>query len=189
MISAIVLAAGEGRRFGGTKQLALAGGKPLAQYAVDAAAGGGVGEIVVVLGHDKERVEEALELPENARVVVNERYREGQATSLAAGIDSLDGSSDAVVVLLADQPGITAEDVRSLARMYALRRTPVVRLRFRDGPGPALLSREIWHEVLALTGDTGARVLFEAHPELVEEVHVDEDAPVDVDVREDLERA
>jgi molybdenum cofactor cytidylyltransferase len=189
VISAIVLAAGEGKRFGGTKQLELVSGKPLVQYPIDAAAEAEVGEIVVVLGHDAERVRTALDLPENARVVVNDRFAEGQATSLAAGLDALDDSSDAAVVLLADQPGITAEDVRALARMYALRRTPVVRLVFRDGPGPALLSREIWHEVLALEGDTGARVLIDAHPELVEEIHVDEPAPIDVDVREDLGRA
>jgi molybdenum cofactor cytidylyltransferase len=101
----------------------------------------------------------------------------------------MDDSSDAAVVLMADQPGITAEDVRALARMHGLRRTPVVRLMFRDAPGPALLSREIWHEVLAIEGDTGARALIDAHPELVEEIHVDENAPVDVDVREDLGRA
>jgi molybdenum cofactor cytidylyltransferase len=189
VISAIVLAAGEGKRFGGTKQLELVSGKPLVQYAVDAAAEAGIGEIVVVLGHDAERVREALELSETARIVVNDRYAEGQATSLAAGIDALDDSSDAAVVLLADQPGITAEDVRALVRMYALRRTPVVRLHFRDAPGPALLSREIWHEALALEGDTGARALIDAHPELVEEIHIDEDAPADVDVRGDLERA
>jgi molybdenum cofactor cytidylyltransferase len=189
VISAIVLAAGEGKRFGGTKQLELVSGKPLVQYAIDAADAGGVGEIVVVLGHDAERVREALDLPRTARTVLNERYPEGQSTSLATGLDALDESSDAAVVLLADQPGITAEDVRALARMYALRRSPIVRLRFRDGPGPALLSREIWHAVLELEGDTGARALIEEHPELVEEVHVDEPAPVDVDVREDLGRA
>jgi molybdenum cofactor cytidylyltransferase len=189
VISAIVLAAGEGKRFGGTKQVELVSGKPLVQYAVDAAAGAGVGEIVVVLGHDADRVRDALALPETARIVVNERYAQGQSTSLAAGLDALNDASDAAVVLQADQPGITAEDVRALARMYALRRTPVVRLMFRDGPGPALLAREIWHEVLAIQGDTGARALIDAHPELVEEIHTDEDAPVDVDVREDLERA
>jgi len=188
VISAIVLAAGEGTRFGGTKQLQPVQDKPLVQYAVDAAAQAGVGEIVVVLGHDAERVRGALALPVTARIVVNERYTEGQATSLAAGLEALDDASDAVVVLLADQPGITAEHVRALARMYAMRRTPVVRLRFRDAPGPALLSREVWPEVLALQGDTGARMLLDAHPELVEEVHVDEDAPADVDLPEDLHR-
>jgi molybdenum cofactor cytidylyltransferase len=90
-------------------------------------------------------------------------------------------------VLLADQPH-HRRDVRALSADVRARRSPV-RPRFRNGPGPALLSREVWHEVLALRGDTGARTLIDAHPELVEEVHMDEDVPVDVDVREDLERA
>ena len=85
MISALVLAAGEGTRFGGTKQLEILRGKPLVQYAVDAASAAGVGEIVVVLGHDALRVRDALDLPERSRVVVNERYADGQSTSLAAG--------------------------------------------------------------------------------------------------------
>ena len=189
MISAIVLAAGAGTRFGGTKQLELVRGKTLVQHAVDAAADAGVGEIVVVLGHDADRVREALDLPPIARVVVNVRYDQGQSTSLAVGLRALGEASDAAIVLLADQPGISADHVRALARMYALRRTPAVRISFRDGPGPALLMRELWDEILGLEGDLGARALLDAHPELVEEVHVDEDVPTDVDLPEDLERA
>ena len=189
MISAIVLAAGEGTRFGGTKQLEVVRGAPLVQHAVDAAARAGVGEIVVVLGHDAERVREALVLPPTARVIVNERYDEGQSTSLAAGLHALDEASEAAVVLLADQPGISAEHVRALAEAFALGRPAAVRLRFRGKPGPALLSRQIWPEMLALEGDVGARALLDTHPELVEEIWLDEDAPIDVDRREDLGRA
>jgi carbon monoxide dehydrogenase subunit G len=85
VISALVLAAGEGTRFGGTKQLEILRGKTLVQHAVDAASAAGVGEIVVVLGHDALRVRDALDLPERTRIVVNERYADGQSTSLAAG--------------------------------------------------------------------------------------------------------
>ena len=106
MISALVLAAGEGTRFGGTKQLEILRDKPLVQHAVDAASGGGVDEIVVVLGHDALRVRDALDLPEGARFVVNERYADGQSTSLAAGLRALDPQTEGAVVLLADQPGI-----------------------------------------------------------------------------------
>ena len=69
VISALVLAAGEGTRFGGTKQLEILRDKPLVQHAVDAASGGGIDEIVVVLGHDAARVRDALDLPEGARFV------------------------------------------------------------------------------------------------------------------------
>jgi CTP:molybdopterin cytidylyltransferase MocA len=114
VISALVLGAGEGKRFGGTKQLEIVRGKPLIQHAVDAASGAGVGEIVVVLGHDALAVRDALDLPEGGRFVLNERYSQGQSTSLAAGLRALDPSSEAAVVLLADQPGIESRHVASL---------------------------------------------------------------------------
>jgi molybdenum cofactor cytidylyltransferase len=188
VISALVLAAGEGKRFGGTKQLELVRGKPLIQYAVDAASAAGVGEIVVILGHDALGVLDALDLPEGARFIVNERYAQGQSTSLAAGLRALDPSSEAAVVLLADQPGIGSRHVVSLVTVLRNESPEIVRIRFRDGPGPAILARSVWDEAIALTGDTGARALFEARPDRVRWVVVDEDKPVDVDRRADLER-
>jgi molybdenum cofactor cytidylyltransferase len=189
MISAIVLAAGEGTRFGGTKQVAVVRGKPLVQHAVDAAARAAVDEIVVVVGHDADRVRDALDLPPNARVVVNERFAEGQATSLAGGLRALDPSSEGAVVLLADQPGVRTRHVRSLVSAFEDERPEILRIRFRDGPGPAILARSVWEEAAALTGDAGARALFDADPARVRTLAMDEDAPPDVDTPGDLERA
>lgn len=189
MISAVVLAAGAGSRFRGTKQLALVRGRPLAQHAIDAAARE-VDEIVVVLGHDADAVEAALALPPHARVARNPRYAQGQATSLAAGLAACSPSSEAAVVLLADQPGVRREHVRALVRAYREDpRVAATRLRFRDRPGPALLSRRIWPELAELHGDVGARAWLDAHPEAVRWVQLDELAPIDVDRPEDLDRA
>jgi len=189
VISALVLAAGEGTRFGGTKQLEILRGKPLVQYAVDAASTAGVGEIVVVLGHDALRVRDALDLPGRARIVVNERYADGQSTSLAAGLRALDPSSDAAIVLLADQPGIAARHVRSLVTAFDGDAPEILRIRFRDGPGPTILPRWVWDEALRLTGDVGARALLESEPARTHWLDVEEDAPPDVDRPADLERA
>ena len=188
MITAIVLAAGTSSRFGRTKQLVELEGKPLVQHAVDAAAGAGLDEIVVVLGHDEGLVRAHVRLPAGARIALNPDYELGQSTSLKAGLDAADPASGAAVVLLADQPGITAEHIRALADTFEAGRPRIVRLRFRDGPGPALLSREVWDQARNLAGDTGAREIIEAHPEWVEEVPVDSDAPADVDRPADLER-
>ena len=189
MISALVLAAGEGTRFGGTKQLEILRDKPLVQHSVDAASGGGVDEIVVVLGHDALRVRDALDLPEGARFVVNERYAQGQSTSLAAGLRALDAESEAAIVLLADQPGIAARHVRALVTAFEADGPEILRIRFRDGPGPAILARSVWDDAMRLTGDVGARALIEAEPDRVRWLDVEEDAPPDVDRRADLERA
>lgn len=191
MISVIVLAAGEGRRFGGTKQLEGLRGRTLVQHAVDAAAGGDVDEIVVVLGHDARRVRDSLELPGGGRSVINDRYAQGQSTSLAAGLSALSSASEGAIVLLADQPGIEPRHVRALVNTFLDLDdgSEILRIRFRDGPGPALLARSVWKEATGLSGDTGARALFDAHPDRVRWVPFDEDAPADVDRRDDLERA
>jgi molybdenum cofactor cytidylyltransferase len=189
VISAVVLAAGASTRFGRTKQLALLGGEPLVQHVVDAAAEAGIDEIVVVLGHEAEAVQAGMRLPPTGRLVVNARFAEGQSTSLGAGLRACHPCSEAAVVLLADQPGIRPEHVRALVAGFRDSGSEVVRLRFRDAPGPALLARRTWPEVSALSGDTGARALFSQHPERIRWVSVDEDAPRDIDLPEDLDRA
>jgi molybdenum cofactor cytidylyltransferase len=187
VISGVVLAAGMGSRFGGTKQLAIVDGKALAQHAIDALEEAGVDEIVVVTGHDAVPVASALRLPDQARFVWNRAYRDGQATSLAAAIHELDDASEAVVVLMADQPGVSADVVRMLVTRFLSTRKQVVRAMYADGPGPSLLSREIYAEAGHLHGDVGARVLIASHPEWVEEVAIDGPAPRDVDTLDDLQ--
>jgi molybdenum cofactor cytidylyltransferase len=184
MISGIVLAAGTGSRFGDTKQLVEIDGTPLVRHAIDALAGAEVGELIVVLGHDANAVRTAL--PDGVIVVENPDYRDGQATSLAAAMHAVDDASEAAVILLADQPGITANDVRELVQGFHRTRAQIVRLVFSDGPGPALLSREIYAEAGHLHGDAGARVLMASHPEWVHEVRVDRPAPPDIDTPDDL---
>jgi molybdenum cofactor cytidylyltransferase len=186
VISGVVLAAGESRRFGSTKQVVPLGGKPLAQHAVDALAEAGLDEIVIVTGHDAERVEAALALPPGGRFVRNPSYRDGQATSLASAIHELDEASEAVVVLLADQPGVLAGDLRTLVERFRRTRARIVRLRFTDAPGPALLSREVFAEAGHLHGDVGARVLIASHPDWVLEVPIERPGPPDVDEPTDL---
>jgi molybdenum cofactor cytidylyltransferase len=186
VISGIVLAAGSGVRFGGTKQLAPHRGKPLAQHAVDALSSAGVGEVVVVTGHDADAVERALRLPPQGRFVRNPDHASGQASSLSAGLGALTESSEGAVVLLADQPGVTDAEVRALIDAFARSRSRVVRIAYTDGPGPALLSREVYGPAGHLHGDAGARVLIASHPEWIEEVQVPFRTPPDVDRPEDL---
>jgi molybdenum cofactor cytidylyltransferase len=184
MISGIVLAAGTGSRFGGTKQLVQIDGKPLVEHAVDALRAAAIDELIVVVGHDADAVRAAL--PVDVVVVKNPNYRDGQATSLAAALHAVSEASEAAVILLADQPGITGEDVEALVRGFLSTRSQIVRSMFVDGPGPALLSREIYAEAGHLHGDAGARVLMASHPEWVHEVKIARPAPRDIDTPGDL---
>jgi molybdenum cofactor cytidylyltransferase len=186
VISGVVLAAGTGSRFGSTKQLVLVEGKPLAQHAIDALVLAGVDEVIVVTGHEAEAVEGALLVPEGGRFVRNAAYRDGQATSLAAALHAVGEASEAAVVLMGDQPGVTPRVVGSLIAVFRATRKQIVRAAYRDGPGPALLSREIYGEAGHLSGDVGARILIASHPEWVEEVPVDAELPRDIDTPQDL---
>jgi molybdenum cofactor cytidylyltransferase len=186
VITGVVLAAGSSTRFGRTKQLERHHGAPLVQHPIDALEEAGVDEIIVVVGHDAGAVRAALRLPANARVVENLAHAQGQASSLAAALRSADERSDGAVVLLADQPGITGQHVRALVAAFEEGRTTIVRLRFRDGPGPALLGRPLWRAAIQLEGDVGARALIGANAGAVREVLLDEDQPPDIDTPEDL---
>jgi len=186
VITGVVLAAGAGTRFGGTKQLARAQGEPLVLHAVDALREGGADEILVVTGHDADAVEAVL--PGDVRSVRNPDHRAGQATSLAAALHATGEDSEGAVILLADQPGVTADEVRQLIGAFRASRAQIVRLRYLNAPGPALLSREIYGEAGHLHGDTGARVLIASHPEWVLDVPIDRPAPPDVDTPADLGR-
>jgi molybdenum cofactor cytidylyltransferase len=188
VITGVVLAAGSSTRFGSTKQLVLVDGKPLPQYAVDALSEAEVDELLVVTGHDAEAVEAALTLPPEARFVRNQNHRDGQATSLAAALHAVADDSQAVVVLMGDQPGVTADVVRALIERFRETRGQIVRVVYVDGPGPALLSREIYAEAGHLYGDAGARTLMASHPDWVVDVTIDAPVPRDIDTPEDLPR-
>lgn len=190
--AALILAAGESKRFGGPKQLADWGGRPLLEHVADRVGGWPqVDEIYAVLGAGAGRIMEQADLS-GAVVVENHEWREGIASSLRAGLDALlgDREAGAALVVLADQPMVPAEAVERLFEARRRSGRPVIlpRYRFRRGH-PVLLDRWLWPRLIAgLEGDQGARNLFLSRPEWVEEVFLGEDAPLDIDTREDLAR-
>ncbi|HEX3318168.1 MAG TPA: nucleotidyltransferase family protein [Solirubrobacteraceae bacterium] len=181
----MVLAAGAGRRFGATKQLADLDGRPLLQHAVDAAnAAEGIDRVVVVLGHDAERIRAAVDLG-RAKAVVADGWREGQAASLRAGVQAA-GDAEALVVLLGDQPRLTSDAV---GRVLAARgEHAAVRARYSGVPGhPVVLEHALFADLLRLRGDMGARDLLAHHRVADVDMGPDHLAQVDVDTPEQLE--
>jgi molybdenum cofactor cytidylyltransferase len=187
-VCGIVLAAGRGVRMGGTpKQLLPLDGRPLLQHAVDAAAAAGLQDIVVVLGHEADRIAPALHLPPGARVVVNPRHEEGQATSLSVALGAMPPGATAALVLLGDQPEVRAEALRAV--IAAAGDAPVVRASYGGVPGhPVLLARSLWPELARGRGDAGARGLIAARGERPALVEVGGSAPADIDTPDDYAR-
>jgi len=175
----LILAAGEGRRFGGTKQLAELRGRPLLEYPLEAMSG--VSPRVVVLGHAADEIRARVDL-HGASVVVCDDWAEGQAASLRAGLAALAGC-DAVVVVLGDQPGITPAAIEAVT---AAGDADAVRAVYDGTPGhPVLLRRPLLERAGELRGDTGFRDLLESAT--VREVELGGLAdPADIDTREEL---
>jgi molybdenum cofactor cytidylyltransferase len=188
-VVAVVLAAGTSSRMGRPKQLLPLGGRPLVCHAVEAALEAGL-PVVVVVGHREEEVRAALGERARVRVVRNAGYRSGQASSLRAGLGALGPEVRAALVLLADQPDVSAEAIRAVLHAYRGSGAAAVRARYSGTPGhPVLLDRRIWPEVQRVTGDRGARDLLAAHPEWVLAVDLPGPAPRDIDRWEDYLRA
>jgi molybdenum cofactor cytidylyltransferase len=186
-VSAILLAAGGGSRFGGGKLLADFGGRPLVLCALDALAEAPVDETVVVIGADAGEMRRVCE-PYDVRIVENADWERGQSTSVLAGLYALDEEVRAAVVLLGDQPLVAAEAVKRLVAAYEEGARVAVATYGGRRRNPVLFSREVWKLLEEeMVGDEGARSVLRRHPELVVEVFCDGVAdPADVDTREDL---
>jgi molybdenum cofactor cytidylyltransferase len=188
-IVGVLLAAGRGERFGGGKLLAPLPAGPNAGVAVGVAAcrslRAAVDEVIAVVRPGDPALVAAL-AGEGARVVVAARADDGMGASLAAGIAAADGT-DAYVVALADMPWVTTATIRAVVE--ALRGgASIAAPRYRGRRGhPVGFAAAHRAELVALTGDQGARAIVEARASFVAFVDVD-DAGVlaDVDVPGDL---
>jgi molybdenum cofactor cytidylyltransferase len=201
-IAGIVLAAGRATRMGSPKQLLELGDRTLLQHVVDHALASSLDELVVVLGAEADAVEASLALPYSgrARIVRNPDYATGQASSLRAGLAGLGAAIDAAAVLLGDQPGVEATTIDGVLDAWRGSRARIVRpiysQRHRRSPDsderipghPVILAREIWPALADLGGDEGARGLIARHPDWLEAVEIDSEAPDDIDTPEDYQR-
>ena len=188
-ISAIVLAAGAARRFGGGKLLAEVGGRPLILHVLGNLADAPVDEKIVVVGADAEGVRAAC-APFGVRVVENPEWAEGQSTSVRAGILACGQEARAAAVLLGDQPLVGKGAIEKLVGAFEGGARVAVATYGGKRRNPVLFAREFWPVLLdELSGDEGARSVLRRHADLVVEVPCDAVAePSDVDTREDLER-
>lgn len=197
MITAILLAAGNARRFGGTQKLLArirydGGIVPLVYASALGLAKAGLRRIVVVLGREAESVRRALGDLE-VEFVFNGAYESGMSSSLRAGVTEATRcwpDSDGIMIALGDQPlGATpiAEQLIAAFEEGANGGNAIVVPRFRGTPGnPVIFGYRLAPELLAITGDRGARSVVERDASRVTHVDFDMEAPPDVDTIDDL---
>ena len=182
-VAGVLLAAGEGSRFGQPKALVELDGQTLAERGANTLLAGGADPVFVVTGAA------SVEL-DGIHTIYNQQWRTGMGSSLRAALRALPPDVDAVVVALADQPLVGAEAVARLIAAY--RAGAAVAVAAYDGKprNPVLLAREHWPEVIATaTGDQGARAFLRARPDLVMLIECgDTGRPDDIDTTADLDR-
>jgi molybdenum cofactor cytidylyltransferase len=188
-IAAVVLAAGRSTRMGAVnKMLVEIGGKPLVRIAAEQALASRAKPVIVVTGHERERVEAALAgLP--VRFTHNRDYADGLGTSLKAGIAAVPEAADAAIVCLGDMPQVDRELIDKLIAAFDPDRGALVVVPSIGGRrgNPVVWSRRFFGDLMSIQGDIGARHLIGTYAEAVVEVPVADDAALtDVDTPESL---
>ncbi len=190
-MAALVLAAGSSRRMGTINKLLIGiDGKPMVRHAVEAAQGAHLRPIVVVTGHERERVEAALAgLP--VIFVHNPAYGEGLSSSLKAGIAALPPDIDAVLVCLGDMPRVSAGDMERIVDCFnPLEGRAIVVPTWNGKRGnPVLWAKRFFPAMREVAGDVGARALIGTYAELVAEIEMANDGVLtDIDTPQALAR-
>ncbi len=187
-IGAVILAAGHASRFGRNKLLEPLGGKPMLRHVAEAALASGADPVVVVSGNEAQKIRNLL-APLPLTTCENPDFAMGLSTSLKCGVRALPEDCDGVVVLLGDMPGIDAALIDAMIAAFdpALGRAIIVATRQGRRGNPVLWARQFFAQIASLTGDAGARSLFEHYAGLVFEVEAGHDGPVtDIDTQEAL---
>ncbi|HEV7981574.1 MAG TPA: molybdopterin-binding/glycosyltransferase family 2 protein [Xanthobacteraceae bacterium] len=188
-LAALVLAAGRSTRMGGSnKLLAEIAGLPLVRIAAEQALASRARPVIVVTGHQRERVEAAL-AGLDVTFVHNPDYAEGMSTSVKAGIAAVPADADGAIVCLGDMPQVDATLIDRLLAAFDPEKGALAVVPTMDGKrgNPVVWSRRFFPELAELGGDVGARHLIASYPEAVAEVAVaGRGALVDVDTPDAL---
>jgi molybdenum cofactor cytidylyltransferase len=184
-VAGLVLGAGGSTRLGRPKQLLAYGDGTLLGHVVGIARACGFEQTIAAIGGAAEEVRDAIDLA-GAEVVVNEAYGEGCSSSIAAALGVLDPRCDVLVLMLGDQPGVSADTVAAL--LSGRGDAPLAVCRYDDGRGhPIAFGRSAVGELADLHGDKGVWRLLDRRSEEVAEVPIPGPVPLDVDTPEDYQ--
>lgn len=187
-VAAIILAAGPSARFGTPKQLLSYKNRSLVRHAVEIAVSSSAHPVSVVLGFAAHRVRhEIADLPVD--VIENPAWRGGMSTSIRAGIRTVPPTAEAAIILLCDQPLISTDLLNQMVAAFRSTRPEVVACEYGTSLGvPALFGRSLFPQLLALSGDKGAKQLLSTYSSALVRIPFPGGA-VDIDTPEDYRKA
>ncbi len=188
----VILAAGMSQRFGRPKQLLKLKNKHLIEWVLDAALASRLAKVVLILGHEQPKIIQALGPKSNhsrLQIVTNLRYREGQSTSLQAGLLEIQSRISSVMFLLGDQPLLkTATIDHMLDRFWHSARDICVPIWQGKRGNPTIFSRAMYCNLMAIEGDIGARQVIRANRERALSIELDDPLCfLDIDSPKDYE--
>ncbi len=187
-VAGILLAAGTSSRMGDNKLLFELAGESVLRGAARRALAGGLSPLLVVLGHQAEQAGRELDgLP--CRIVINPAYEQGINSSLKAGVAALPAEVQAVMVMLADMPFVTAEMIAGLIARYRSSEAPLVISDYEGVNAPPMLyDRALFGELLTMTEEGCGRQVVKRHRHEAEVLAWPTAALADLDVPEDYAR-
>ena len=184
-VTGLVLAAGGSKRLGRPKQLLPYGSGTLLEHVLGVARACEFDQRLCVLGGGGPDVRDQVDL-EGFQAVVNEHFGEGCSSSIAAALASIDERADVMVLMLGDQPGVSAATVSTL--LAGRGGAPLAACACSNGRGhPLVFDRSMFGELAELHGDKGVWKLLDRRADEVEDVPVGAPIPLDVDTWEDYE--
>ncbi|HTP12429.1 MAG TPA: nucleotidyltransferase family protein [Bacteroidota bacterium] len=183
-VAIIILAAGASRRMRLPKQLLPFRRKNLLQYTIDEAAESKASTLCIVLGASADEIRKSIRVQKGS-IVMNDSWPEGMSSSIRMGIASLPSTIDAAIISLCDQPHLKSSVFNQLMDAFVSSGKSIVASEYDGSPGvPALFANKHFPELSALSGDSGARKIIDAHRGDVELVSF-EGGSVDLDTPEE----
>jgi len=184
-VSALLLAAGEGRRMGTLKQLLPLGGRCILEVSMESLLGARLMEVILVLGFAAEEIRSRIGTG-GVKVVINPHYAQGMATSVRAGVSAVDPRAEGILIALGDQPFIPPEVIDRLIRAFEGGEKGIIVPTYRGRRGhPVIFHRRYRGELMTLQGDEGGRGVIARH--LDDLLLVEVDCPGILEDIDDLE--
>jgi len=176
MISAILLAAGQSKRMNGENKLTKKiHGLPLINHSIKNILSSSIDELIIILGHQKDSVEKLIDSNKKIKIVNNDDYKKGIASSIIVGLNNLSKKSDAFFICLGDMPFVNKKVYNKLIESINIKEILIPTYKNIRG-NPILFSKSMKEKLLNIDGDIGGKKIISKNNDKVHEIIIEEDS-------------